>query len=380
MERAEKHRVFSKLFLIRSTWKNVLYIHIPFCLQRCRFCIYFSKVPERRDEIIRFVEDDLFRQIDEYSDVLSTAQFSEIYLGGGTPTIVPAASLARLFRRIPNFAAIELKAIEASPRTVRDEHLRLLAEHGFRYVSIGLQTFDSATLKRENRELTDIANVKAAVDELQSAGIIVNIDLICFLSTGTEADLAQAESDVRRVIDEIGPASITIHSNYNAEKTREKQLAVIRLVRAALGQSTSYVCTNSLLLDEDAHKDAQVAAEYRLMRRDVRDFSFYLLAKVPQALRFGYNVLGLGEYDAFKVRSNFFGISDFYPRYARADVLAAARSTESDLIDVRRHLGIAHRRLQDLDEFFPNAAEHTAYMRILRAEGFPKPILRQRTS
>jgi hypothetical protein len=373
MDYISKHRVFSKLFPIPNRWKNVLYIHIPFCLQRCRFCIYFSKVPEGRSEIVNFVNNELGRQIDDYAEILATTLFSELYIGGGTPTIIPPTVLDSALASIPGLDGIAMKAIEASPRTIRREHVDVLAAHRFRYVSIGLQTFNAELLRRENRETADLAALASVIDGLQARGIIVNLDLIAFLATGSMADLAQADSDLRRTIDELAPASITLHSNYNAAKTPEKQLALIRLVRAACERSPAYSCTNSLLLDEDAAEDARCAAEYRLMRQDVRDFGFYLLAKVPQALRFGYNVLALGDYDLFKLRSNFFGVSDFYPPHAQAGVLAAARETEWRLSEVRHSLGLAHAPLSELDEFFTDARGRAAYMTALQTEGFPTP-------
>ncbi|MBY3203459.1 radical SAM protein [Rhizobium laguerreae] len=374
MDRADKHRIFSNLFTIRNRWKNVLYIHIPFCLQRCRFCVYFSKVPDSRGEVTHFVERDLARQIDDYAEVLSTVTFSELYIGGGTPTVMSPASLERLLAQIPGLNSIALKAIEASPRSLRAEHIDVLAAHGFSYVSIGLQTFDIETLRRENRELAEPDRVAAMLQRLKAAGILTNIDLIFFLATGTMADLGQAEIDLRRVMEELAPASITVHSNYHASKSKEKQLAMIRLVRAATERSPEYMCTNSLLDEADADADARDGAEYRLMRRDLRNFTFHLLGKVPQAMRFGYNVLGLGEYELFKLRSNYFGVSDFYPRHAQAGVLMAARTAELQLSNVRMRLNLSHSRLEDLDNFFEDRTGRIAYERALQAEGFPEPV------
>jgi hypothetical protein len=126
-----------------------------------------------------------------------------------------------------------------------------------------------------------------------------------------------------------------------------------------------------LLRDADVDADMQKAAEYRLMRR-ARDFSFYLLGKVPLALRFGYNVLGVGEYEIFKLRSNYFYISDFYPKHAFTDVLATARSEEAELAKVRRCAGIPHPTPEELDDFFLTEVARGEFAKVIRAEGLPQ--------
>jgi hypothetical protein len=328
-------------------------------------------VPESRHEVVTFVDSHLERQIDEYSRVLSEATFGEVYFGGGTPTMLPADLMERVFRRIPRFRDIRLKATEASPRTITDEHVDLLSSWGFGYVSIGVQTLDQNVLQSVNREATDYRRLARVIAALDSARIVSNVDLIFFLKTGTLDDLSQARDDLRRVMRELRPASITIHSEYNARKSREKQLGLLRLVREELDRSAEYVCTNSRLADEDADDDMRQAAEYRLMRTCHRDFSFYLSGKVPLALRFGYNVLGLGEYEIFTVRSNYLYVSDYFPKHSFGDVLISARAVEADLARVRGAIGLRHRTLTDLDRFFTSDAASRAFAETVRAEGLP---------
>lgn len=73
MMEAQRVRLFNRLFPIPSRWKNVLDVDVPFCIKRCHFCVYFSKVPERRGEIDDFLEQYLFRQVDAYRRIFDVA-------------------------------------------------------------------------------------------------------------------------------------------------------------------------------------------------------------------------------------------------------------------------------------------------------------------
>jgi hypothetical protein len=369
-----KRRLFGSLFPLPNRWRNALYLHVPFCLQRCHFCVYFSKVPDSRRELVTFASDHLGREIDAYAPVLSEVRFSEVYLGGGTPTILAADTLNHVFGRIPHFRDIAFKGSEASPRTLKDEHVSVFRDWGFRYVSIGVQTFDRETLRRQNREDTDVERLAGLIASLQAADIVVNVDLILFLQSGTLADLEQGAADLCAAM-RLDPDSITVHCDYNAAKTLDKQRAVVALLRQELERSTRYVCTNSWLRDEDLEAELRGAAEYRLMRNDRRTFTFSLLAKIPQAIRFGYNVLGLGEYEYFKLRSNYFWVSDFYPPHAHAAVMAASRAVEQELATVRRGLDIPHPAPAELDHFFEDDAAQAAFIDVMRAEGYPGGIM-----
>lgn len=364
MNEAQRMRLFNRLFALPSHWRNVLYVHVPFCIKRCHFCVYFSKVPEGRGETDRFIEQHLLRQVEGYGDALGAARFDEVYFGGGTPTVLSPSQLDQVFRRIPNFAGIPMKASEASPRTIHKEHVEVFAEHGFRYVSLGVQTRSRAVLEKQNREVPDEAHLADMVRRIEDAGMIANVDLIFFLATGGLVDLTQAREDLRWVTEELRPTSITVHSEYNATKTLAKQ----RGLRDVLREAGDYVCTNSLLEDGELEADMRAGAEYRLMRRH-QDFAFYLVGSRPGALRFGHNVLAVGEYGGFRLRTNFLHISDFYPQQSAWQALEESRANEQALSRARARLGLPPAVRAPWDSFFAGEDEARRFAEVLTQEG-----------
>lgn len=364
MMEAQRVRLFNRLFPIPSRWKNVLYVHVPFCIKRCHFCVYFSKVPERRGEIDDFLEQYLFRQVDAYRRIFDVARFDEVYFGGGTPTILSPTQLDRVFGRIPGFEGIPLKACEASPKTIRKEHVDVLAAHGFTYVSLGVQTRSRAILEAQNREVPDEIHLVDIIRSIEDAGMIANVDLIFFLQTGGLADLAQAREDLLWVTSELRPTSITVHSEYNAAKSLAKQRGVCDLLR----QAGEYICTNSLLEESEFQTDMNLGAEYRLMRRR-HDFAFYLIGSRPSALRFGHNVLAVGEYDRFRLRTNYLQVSDFYPQQLAWQILDEARRNEQTLARTRARLGLSPAVDTPWDRFFAGEEDARRFDEVLALEG-----------
>ncbi|MCP5107124.1 MAG: radical SAM protein, partial [bacterium] len=191
--------------------------------------------------------------------------------------IADARTLENVYKQIPGFRDIPIKVTEASPYTVTDEHLDLFHEYAFDYVSLGVQTLSTPILEAQNRKVVSKEKLIHTCDRLHRSGIVGNIDLIVYLDTGGLADLEQTKTDLDDVMGEIRPVSITLHSNYNAAKTAEKQRAMIRLIKEKMERYPEYRCVNALLGESDGEieEDKKNAAEYRLMR-DRDDFHFYM--------------------------------------------------------------------------------------------------------
>jgi coproporphyrinogen III oxidase-like Fe-S oxidoreductase len=310
-----KVRLFNQLFSIENNWQNVLYVHTPFCIQKCFYCVYGSKVPSGQQEMDHFYNHVITSQIAQYKITLEKVKFDQVSFGGGTPTIINAYELENLFKKIPGFENIPLKAAEASPYTITDQHIDLFDKYRFTYVSLGVQTLSEPILKAQNRIPVSKEKLNHICRRLDQCNIISNLDLIFFLDTGTIDDMSQANKDLEEVMAFLKPVSITIHSNYKSKKSHEKQEAMRKSIKEMIGKYPEYQCVNSLLDAADIQSDMIGGAEFRLMRTH-RDFNFYMIGKIPAALRYGHNVLSLGEYENFKPRSNFFYISDFIDKYA----------------------------------------------------------------
>ena len=101
-----------------------LYIHIPFCKQRCHFCAFYLTI--HREDLVRDFLDALENEIDLYSNELGHVPVSSIYFGGGTPTsLAPGQLVGVLEYLVESFHVIPQAeiSVEASPDTVTLEGL-----------------------------------------------------------------------------------------------------------------------------------------------------------------------------------------------------------------------------------------------------------------
>lgn len=343
--------LFRRLFAIPNRWKNVLYVHAPFCRQKCYYCVYGSKEPENWREVEDFYHGQLPAQIDRMRDLLSEVSFDQIYFGGGTPTIVDPQTLETLYGQIPNFDRIPFKAGEASPDTVTDEHIDLFGRRGFNYVSLGVQTLSQRVLEANNRPPTALDRLRDICQRLERWGIVANLDLILFLDTGTETDLSDTRRDLETLMAVVEPASITLHYNYHISKKLALRRAMMREAREMMARFPSYSCVNSLLEEGDAEMDMLHSAAYRLMCR-AKDMDYYMMPKIPWMHPYGHNMLALGEYGQFRVRYNFYYIYDFIDKFTYGRVLQRNRSVALDHDRIRLRLGLPPSGYREMAGFF----------------------------
>lgn len=136
-----------------------LYIHIPFCKRKCLYCDFYSTVTDGvlTEAYIRA----LISQIEPLQQ-----RFNTIYIGGGTPTALPAAELERLLKSLgKNIAKGTEFTVEANPESLDDEKTKLLLDRGVNRLSIGLQSLDDRKLKKLGR----IHNAAKAVEGIRRA-------------------------------------------------------------------------------------------------------------------------------------------------------------------------------------------------------------------
>ncbi|MGW1559961.1 STM4012 family radical SAM protein [Streptomyces sp. NPDC002144] len=175
---------------LRSLWAGEdksalsLYLHIPFCEVRCGFCNLFTRIGAP-DGLTGAYLDALERQADAVRAALGDTgevRFATGAFGGGTPTFLTAAELARLCDIAERRMGADLRAIplsvEASPATATADRLAVLAERGTTRLSLGVQSFVDAEARAAVRPQRR-ADVEAALGRVRDAGIpVLNIDLI----------------------------------------------------------------------------------------------------------------------------------------------------------------------------------------------------------
>lgn len=147
------------------------YIHIPFCLRKCRYCSFVSG-KDIKDKYLYI--DALIREIKlRYKkDLLKT-----IYFGGGTPSLLEADELFKILSEF-NFNESSEITLEVNPETARYDKLSKLKEIGFNRVSLGVQTFNNNILKAIGRN-HDEQTIYTAIDNIKKAGFKnISIDFI----------------------------------------------------------------------------------------------------------------------------------------------------------------------------------------------------------
>lgn len=123
-----------------------LYIHIPFCIKKCAYCDFLS-FPYNENLAIKYV-DALCKELDLKKDFFKPLK--TIYIGGGTPSILPSKSFKQIFEYLKNnfeFLPSAEITVEANPGTINETLLDTLAEFGVNRLSIGVQSFNNNELK-----------------------------------------------------------------------------------------------------------------------------------------------------------------------------------------------------------------------------------------
>jgi oxygen-independent coproporphyrinogen-3 oxidase len=164
-----------------------LYVHLPFCANRCGYCDFVTAVGRRGDHG-RYV-DALVAELSLERGKLAP-QLETIFLGGGTPTFTEPAALERLLAALPDADEV---TIEANPETVTPELAQLLRRHRVTRVSIGAQTFNRSLLAVLDR-VAGPDDVRRAVSVLRDAGFDnISLDLIYGIPGQSPSEL---ESDL----------------------------------------------------------------------------------------------------------------------------------------------------------------------------------------
>jgi oxygen-independent coproporphyrinogen III oxidase len=163
------------------------YIHIPFCVNKCPYCGFYSTHYD--DQLAHSFLSALATEMTCRSSEFEDKQFGSVYIGGGTPTMLSLAQFSRLFDLVDEHfvrAADGECTIEANPNTVTAGTLSLLKARGVTRLSIGVQSFDDSVLVSLGR-LHTANDALSAVRAARTAGFgNVGIDLIYGVPGQTE--------------------------------------------------------------------------------------------------------------------------------------------------------------------------------------------------
>lgn len=185
-----------------------LYLHIPFCIQKCGYCDFLS-APAGREEREAYVQA-LEKEIRSYGDFAGGYRVSTVFVGGGTPSCLEASQTERIFEVVNDTFEIERMpeiSMEMNPGTVTKEKLQAYKNCGINRLSIGLQSVRDSNLRLLGRIHTYeefLENFRLA----REAGFQnINVDLISSLPGQTE----ESWREELKTIAELSPEHISVY-------------------------------------------------------------------------------------------------------------------------------------------------------------------------
>ncbi len=198
--------------------RYMLYLHVPFCVVLCPFCS-FHRVCFQQDKAERY-----FASLRQEIRMAHQAgyRFSDIYVGGGTPTVMPAelAQTLDLVRSLDDIGSI---SIETNPDDLTPEIMARMRDAGVTRLSVGIQSLDDRLLKQMDRhdKYGSASQTLARLEGATGYFDTLNADMIFNLPEQDEASLL---SDVARITSIEAVNQVTFYPLMSASSTRRKML------------------------------------------------------------------------------------------------------------------------------------------------------------
>ena len=166
---------------------TVLYVHVPFCAQKCRYCDFDSRsfAPCDLDAALDAYFEQLYARLDAFGRTGALEHIRTVYIGGGTPSLA-GERLVELARRIVAWCKPVEFTCEANPESLTAPLVCALAVAGVTRISLGVQTLDNTELAAIGR-IHDADRALAAIATVKDAGLDVSCDLMCGLPGQTAA-------------------------------------------------------------------------------------------------------------------------------------------------------------------------------------------------
>lgn len=205
-----------------------VYIHIPFCVRKCRYCDFLS-YPASESERQEYI-DLLLTEIEKQSLLYKNHRVISVFIGGGTPSLLNKMEVEMIIKKLKeNLIFIEKPeiTIEANPGTVTDEKLAAWLQAGINRLSIGLQSADDKELKILGR-IHDYRTFEKMYDAARKTGFHnINIDIMSAIPGQTR----QSYKDTLKKVLALAPEHISAYSLILEEGTwfyeHRKELAFL---------------------------------------------------------------------------------------------------------------------------------------------------------
>ncbi len=255
-----------------------LYIHLPWCVRKCPYCDFNShRAPQQLPltPYVHALDADLRHDLASYPE-LSGRRIASVFFGGGTPSLFPAPMIAEILTNAQAAIAFDDDVevtLEANPGTIERGRFDGYRQVGVNRVSLGVQSFDDAALKRLGR-IHGSDEARRAAAEVREGGIDdLNLDLMYALP---EQSLAQALADVDAAI-ALAPTHI---SHY----------------QLTLEPHTEFAARPPPLPDDDLAFDMMNACQERLAQAGYGHYETSAYAQAGRRCRHNLNYWQFGDY------------------------------------------------------------------------------------
>ena len=264
-----------------------IYIHIPFCKQKCKYCdfISYSNKEEKIKEYIKAVQKEIQIKLKKYQKEYLV---DTIYLGGGTPSYIEPEKIVDIIKTVKNI--IQMKenveiTIEVNPGTVTKRKLEIYKNVGINRLSIGLQTTNHERLKQIGR----IHTYEMFLETYQMAKEVgftnINVDLMIGLP---KQRLKEIETDLENIL-LLQPNHISIYSLIVEEGTvLEKELREGKLI----------------LPEEDLEREMYWKVKEILEKNEYEHYEISNFAKKGYQSKHNWNCWNQKEYLGFGIAAH----------------------------------------------------------------------------
>ncbi|MCK2088179.1 radical SAM family heme chaperone HemW [Thauera aromatica] len=252
-----------------------LYVHFPWCVKKCPYCDFNSHTPRSGGIPERAWLDAVLADLQAALPQVWGRRVLSVFIGGGTPSLMSAATLDALLGGIRMLLPLDPLAeitLEANPGTVEAARFRDYRAAGVNRLSLGIQSFDDALLARIGR-IHDGSEARRAVDAAQAHFERVNLDLMYALP-GQPPDMALADLETA--------IACGVHH--------------LSCYHLTLEPNTPFARHPPPLPDDDSAADMQEAIEARLAAAGFEHYETSAFARPHEHSRHNLNYWTFGDY------------------------------------------------------------------------------------
>lgn len=197
-----------------------LYIDFPYCVSTCKYCmIQPANINEHRSEIPVY-ERELVKLIASFSDIFPRHQIGQIAFGGGTASLLSRDTVREIVKAVgPSWDKAYARKMEVHPHNLSEDYIKfLIDECHITNLSMGIQTFNTESLRQQNRIAVNLNTLIKHVQQLHDGKVSVNMDLVALFNGDTERDWEIFRDDMKIVKEFFNPDMFFTQVNFATQE------------------------------------------------------------------------------------------------------------------------------------------------------------------